>query len=191
MSKAIIIAGLIGLFIGACTLQAAPVGPWRGCEPPVDWGTITINDGDISGVDNITATSGTVLEFTATTLNAPVNFSGQIESESTAATVGTVKYFFTIPDAMDGFVMADAGASVYTAGVTGALDVSFIKRTTAGAEATAYTASVTTGVVEASTGAGALADRTFATGDKLIIRVTAIHSGTASKGFGVRGQFTP
>ena len=136
---------------------------------------------------NVAITGGTATLTSAVIpdLTTPRYLSAQIEVQSTAATVGTRKITIPVPDDLAGYLIADAGARVYTVGTTGTLGLSVYKRTTAGAEALAYTAAVTTGVIEASTGAGSAANRTLAAGDLIIVDVTSIHSGTASKGLGM------
>jgi hypothetical protein len=194
MRTAKILYVVVALLVAAClwdAAEAAPVGPWRNMSgsfyDPTD---VNETGGSITGLTTLgagtaTLTNATATTLTATTLNAPRYLSAQVEAHGTAATVGTRKVFVPIPDDLAGYLLADAGARVYTAGTTGTLGMSWVKRTTAGAEATAYTVAVTTGVVESSTGAGSTANRTLAAGDMLILDVTSIHSGTASKGLGV------
>lgn len=143
------------------------------------------------GITTANMTTATITTANITTLNAPRYISVQVDAFDTAATTGNVKVAVPVPDDLAGYTLADAEARVYTAGVTGALDMSLVKRTTAGAEATAYTLEVTSGVTDASTGQGSLSNRTVAAGDLILVNVTAIHSGTASSGLWVVMRFDP
>lgn len=171
--KRIFLVTYLALCLMAINAFAANVGAWKGAEPPVDWSNVEITGG--------TAAFSTV--------NQPRYVSVQVDAVATSATAGTKKIGFNIPADLAGYYLAGCEPRVYTAGVTGTLGITLTKRTTAGAEAAAYTAAVTTGVVAASSGAGTLANRTVTTGDMVFIDVTSIHSGTASKGLWVSIEF--
>lgn len=185
------------LMVMACFLLNANAGVgassnWRATNP-INWGAVNITGGTAvlsnATVTSFTATTLTATTATTTTLHAPRFVAVQVEGRTTAATVGTEKVSFVIPADLVGYALADANARVYTAGVTGTLGLSVKKRSTAGAEATAYTLAVTTGVVDSSEGSGTLANRTFAAGDLLHIDATSVHSGTVSYGLWLSMKF--
>ena len=197
MKKATFAFGLLVVLLAASMVAAGgwtDTGAWKGYKAPgspYDPSNVAITGGYATGLSTVTTTNATATTLTVTTLNAPRYVSLQVEPYDTAATAGTIKAAFPVPGDLAGYTLADAEARVYTAGVTGALDLSLVKRDTAGAEATAYTLEVTSGVVDASTGQGAAADRTVAAGDLILVNVTAIHSGTASSGLWVVMRFDP
>lgn len=116
----------------------------------------------------------------------------QVVAPESDTTTGDGKAMFRIPEELNGMNLTGVAASVYTAGITGTLDVQLRNKTQT---ADMLTTKITIDTTETDSSTAATpavintAEDDVATGDIVAIDVDAVHSGTVAKGLLVQLRF--
>jgi hypothetical protein len=125
-------------------------------------------------------------------VTAIVTVGVEIFGPDTDTETGDAKFFYRVPSRLDGMNLIGIAATVYTAGVTGNLDIQ-IRNKTDSVDMLSTKMRIETGETDTSTSdQPGVIDTTkddVATGDVIAIDIDSVQSGTAAKGLCVEMQF--
>lgn len=145
----------------------------------------------IQSLDNATLINPTIIGGSTTGTDTTQDVSRPVTilliASDTSCAVADGKYGIAIPTTLNGYVLTEALASVYTKGATGSMTIQ-IRRYRAGASADMLTTKITLGDVYSATSTDVSAYDDIATGDLIYVDVDTIHT-TAAKGLTVTLTF--